>query len=39
MKRITEKVQNERANYAKKIAEEEANCMKMLSGKEITVQL
>ncbi len=39
MKRITEKVHNERANYLRKIAEEEQACAKMLSGKEITVQL
>jgi hypothetical protein len=39
MKRITEKVQNERANYVRKIAEEEQACAKMLAGKEITVQL
>ena len=39
MKRITEKVENERANYVRKIAEEEVAYTKMLSGKEITVQL
>lgn len=39
MKRITEKVHNERANYVRKIAEEEQACAKMLAGKEITVQL
>ena len=39
MKRITEKVENEKVNYVKKIKEEEKNCAKILSGKEITVQL
>lgn len=39
MKRITEKVHNERANYVRKIAEEEQACAKMLAGKDITVQL
>jgi hypothetical protein len=39
MKRMTEKVQNEKMNYLKKISDEEKNCAKILSGKEITVQL
>jgi hypothetical protein len=39
MKRITEKVENEKVNYLKKIEEEEKHCAKILSGKEITVQL
>jgi hypothetical protein len=39
MKRITEKIENERANYVRKIAEEEKVAARMLSGKEITVQL
>jgi hypothetical protein len=39
MKRIAEKVHNERTNYVRKIAEEEQACAKMLAGKEITVQL
>ena len=39
MKRITQKVENEKVNYVKKIKEEERNCAKILSGKEITVQL
>ena len=32
MKRIAEKVQNEKVNYIKKINEEENNCAKILSG-------
>lgn len=39
MKRITDKIENDKANYLRKIAEEEKNCAKILSGKEITVQL
>jgi len=33
MKRIAEKVQNDKINYTKKCAEEEIACAKILSGK------
>ena len=39
MKRLTDKIENDKAQYLKKIAEEEKHCASILSGKEITVQL